>query len=116
MCYSGFNVEDAVIINEGFLQLGGFRTTKYEMYETFEETTTTGSTTINTFFKNIEDNDVVDIRPGYDYSKLDKDTGIIKENTVIDDKTVLIGKCVSNPIENNFRDMSVFQKGFSWYY
>ena len=74
MCYSGFNVEDAVIINEGFLQRGGFRTTKYEMYETFEETTTTEALPLILFLKNIEDNDVVDIRPGYDYSKLDKDT------------------------------------------
>jgi len=110
MCYSGFNVEDAVIINKGFLDRGGFRTTKYEMYETFEESTTTGNTTINTFFKNIEDNDVVDIKPGYDYSNLDKETGIIKENTIIDDKTVLIGKCVYNPTENNYKDMSVFTK------
>ena len=33
MCYSGYNTEDAIIINEGFLKRGGYRTTYYNMYE-----------------------------------------------------------------------------------
>ena len=37
MCYTGFNVEDAVIINEGALQRGLFRTTYYNTYEAHEE-------------------------------------------------------------------------------
>ena len=38
MCYSGFNVEDAVILNKGSLDRGFFRTTYYNMYESYEET------------------------------------------------------------------------------
>ena len=37
MCYTGFNVEDAVIINEGALQRGSFRTTYFNTYEAHEE-------------------------------------------------------------------------------
>ena len=37
MCYSGYNVEDAVIINEGSLKRGLFRTTYYNTYKAFEE-------------------------------------------------------------------------------
>ena len=41
MCYTGYNVEDAVLINEGALQRGLFRTTYYTTYETHEERTKT---------------------------------------------------------------------------
>ena len=37
MCYSGYNVEDAVIINGGSLKRGLFRTTYYNTYKAFEE-------------------------------------------------------------------------------
>ena len=37
MCYTGFNVEDAIIINQGSIDRGLFNTTKYAVYETFEE-------------------------------------------------------------------------------
>ncbi len=109
MCYSGFNVEDAVIINRGFLERGGFSTTKFEVYETFEESSKVGNTNIDTKFLNIEDNNVVGLKPGYDYSKLDKHTGIIKENSIVDEKTVLIGKVVQDE-SNTLVDMSVFPK------
>ena len=33
MCYSGYNVEDAVIMNGGSLLRGMFRTSYYNMYE-----------------------------------------------------------------------------------
>ena len=37
MCYTGFNVEDAVIINRGALERGIFRTTYYNTYKAHEE-------------------------------------------------------------------------------
>ena len=79
------------------------------MYETFEETTKVAHTNINTIFLNIENNNVTGLKEGYDYSKLDPVTGIIKENTVINEKTVLIGKVVKDE-NNNYVDMSVFPK------
>ena len=92
MCYTGYNVEDAVLINEGALKRGLFRTTYYTTYEAHEENSQSNDgSNINTVFTNIESTvNIVGTKPGYDYSKLDE-FGIIRENTVVKDKTVLIG-------------------------
>ena len=97
MCYSGYNVEDAVILNEGSLKRGLFSTTKYSVFESHETKEGLGDSDKTTKFINIEDNDVLGVKIGYDYSKLD-DKGIIKEGSVIDDKTILIGKVSYNPL------------------
>jgi DNA-directed RNA polymerase II subunit RPB2 len=95
MCYTGYNVEDAILINEGSLKRGLFRTTYYSTYEAHEEKSKSEGGSTQKTFTNIEsDATVVHTKPGYDYSKLDK-YGIIRENTPIDDKTVLIGLCSS---------------------
>ena len=94
MCYTGYNVEDAILINEGAIQRGIFRTTYFSSYETREESSkVTGAT--NSKFANIEKNIVIGKKQGYDYSFLD-DHGLIKENTEINDKVILIGKINSS--------------------
>ena len=96
MCYTGYNVEDAILVNEGALKRGMFRTTYYSTYEMHEEKSNSGNDTTENTFMNIESqNNVVGTKPGYDYSKLDK-YGIVKENTELNDKTVLIGMTTSN--------------------
>ena len=91
MCYTGYNVEDAILINEGALKRGLFRTTYYSCYESHEEKSSMGGVSVNKKFTNIEsESNVIGTKPGYDYSKLDK-YGIIRENTPVDEKTVLIG-------------------------
>jgi DNA-directed RNA polymerase II subunit RPB2 len=100
MCYTGYNVEDAILINEGAIQRGIFRTTYYSMYEAREESSKV-SGMVNSRFANIEKNNVVKIKPGCDYSLLD-DHGMIKENTPLNDKIVLIGKITSD-MENKDR-------------
>ena len=100
MAYTGYNVEDAILINEGAIQRGIFRTTYFSMYEAREESSKV-SGTINSKFANIEKNNVVKIKPGYDYSLLD-DYGMIRENTPLNDKIVLIGKITSD-LENRDR-------------
>ena len=91
MCYTGYNVEDAILINEGALKRGLFQTTYYSTYETHEEISKGGEETTEKTFTNIESEiDIVGTKPGYDYSKLDKN-GIVSENTELNDKTVLIG-------------------------
>ena len=91
MCYTGYNVEDAILINEGSLKRGLFQTTYYTTYETHEEISKGSDDTTEKVFTNIESEmDVINTKPGYDYSKLDK-YGIITENTELNDKTVLIG-------------------------
>jgi DNA-directed RNA polymerase II subunit RPB2 len=107
MCYTGYNVEDAILINEGAIKRGLFRTTYYTTYESHEESSKNNNTTIDIRFTNVEnDASVKRTKPGYEYSHLDK-YGIIKENTTIDDKTIIIG-LTSNNLEDpeNRIDMS----------
>ena len=94
MSYTGYNVEDAILINEAAVKRGIFRTTYYSMYEAREESSKVAGT-VNSRFANIEKNNVIGIKPGYDYSLLD-DNGMVKENTALNDKIILIGKIISN--------------------
>jgi DNA-directed RNA polymerase II subunit RPB2 len=55
MVYGGYNVEDSILFNEGSLKRGMFRTTYYNMYETREESSKVGDTTVDSHFQNIED-------------------------------------------------------------
>jgi DNA-directed RNA polymerase II subunit RPB2 len=94
MTYGGYNVEDAILINEGAINRGIFRTTYYSMYEAREESSKiTGQH--NSKFANIQKNNVIKLKQGFDYSLLD-DHGLIKENTELNDKVILIGKINSN--------------------
>jgi len=96
MCYTGYNVEDAILINEGALKRGLFRTTYYSCYESHEEKTKVGPVVVEKLFTNIEkDATVVGKKDGHDYSKLDK-YGLIKEGTPVDDKTIIIGLAASS--------------------
>ena len=103
MCYTGYNVEDAILVNEGSLKRGMFRTTYYSTYEMHEEKSKSGENTTENIFSNIENqHNVVGTRTGYDYSKLDN-YGLVQENTEINEKTVLIGMISSssaNPDKN----------------
>ena len=90
-CYTGYNVEDAILINEGAIKRGLFRTSYFTCYESHEEISNDGDVLMEKKFMNIMDEpSIVGTKPGYDYSKLDK-YGIIKEGTLVDEKTVLIG-------------------------
>jgi DNA-directed RNA polymerase II subunit RPB2 len=97
MSYTGYNVEDAILINEGAVQRGIFRTTYFTMYESSEESSkiTGGS---HSKFANIEKNIVTGKKQGYDYSLLDEH-GLVKENTEINEKIILIGK-INSSLEN----------------
>lgn len=91
MCYTGYNMEDSVLINEGALQRGLFLTTYYTTYEMHEETTDIGGVNVNKRFMNIEKElNVIGKQKGVDYSKLDE-FGLIKEGSIVDEETVLIG-------------------------
>jgi DNA-directed RNA polymerase II subunit RPB2 len=110
MCHTGYNVEDAILINQGAVDRGIFRTSYYSMYESKEEIEQVDGNTVTSSFTNFETKEVTRIKPGYDYSQLDKD-GIIKENTPLDDKIVLIGKATHSAIEPNiYVDNSTFPK------
>jgi len=95
MAWNGYNVEDSILFNEGSLKRGLFRTTYYSVYESKEESTKVGQTTMDSVFSNIEAKVVVGLKPGGDYAQLDE-YGLVKENTRVDEKTVLIGKVTTN--------------------
>ena len=95
MALNGYNVEDSILFNEGSLKRGLFRTTYYSMYESKEESSTVKTAHIDSHFTNVESENVIGLKPGYDYSHLDQ-YGLVKENTYVDEKTVLIGKVVTN--------------------
>jgi len=98
MSWNGYNVEDSILFNEGSLKRGLFRTTYYGMYESREESSKVTKNTVDSHFVNIEKENVIGLKPGYDYSHLDE-YGLIKENTPLDDKTVVIGRVITN-LEN----------------
>ena len=99
MCYTGYNVEDAVLINEGAIKRGLFRTTYYTTYETHEEKQSSDGKTISEkIFTNIAKTpQIIGTKPECDYNQLD-DFGIIREGTHIHEKTVVIG--MSSNVEN----------------
>jgi DNA-directed RNA polymerase II subunit RPB2 len=111
MIFTGYNVEDAVLINEGALRRGLFRTTYYTTYEAHEEKSMVGGVSNSEIlFTNIERDDmVVDTKPGIDYSHLDT-YGIIRENTEVNDKMAIIGLSEASTGANKRRDVSKVPK------
>ena len=112
MSYTGYNVEDAILVNEGSLSRGLFRTTYYSSYEAREESAKVAGSSSSSTFDDVTGKNIAGIKPGYDYSHLDKH-GLIKENTPLDDKIVLIGKVTASSLgEMNAKslDSSVFPK------
>jgi len=99
MTYTSYNVEDAVLVNEGSLQRGMFNTTYFSTYSSHEESEMSNGETISKVFTNIEnDPTVMNLKAGYDYSFLDAN-GVVKEGTQLNEKVILIGNAVSNSSE-----------------
>ena len=111
MSFNGYNVEDSILFNEASIKRGMFRITYYNMYEAREESSSVRGAQRDTRFANIQKEGAIGIKPGYDYSYLD-DNGLIRENTEMDDKKVVIGMG-SISIQNDggqMRDMSTMPK------
>ena len=110
MSFNGYNVEDSILFNEGSVKRGLFRTTYFSLYENREESERVGNNTVDKVFTNIESRNVVGMKPGCDYSQLDE-YGLVKENIQVNEKTVLIGKVMTNPDKpDTFIDSSSFPK------
>jgi len=110
MCYTGYNVEDAILVNEGSIKRGLFNTTYYTVYSEHEERKKeqsqmggSDSLLVDKRFTNIEaEPSVIGLKPGHDYSKLDAN-GLIRENTPVDDKTIIIGYTSNNVLKPGVR-------------
>jgi DNA-directed RNA polymerase II subunit RPB2 len=116
--YGGHNQEDSMIINANSLKRGMFRTHYFHSYDV-RETILDPSVVppVRTMFANPVTNpkysDAVKRKEDVSYEMLDSD-GIIKLNSIVDDKTVLVG--IVTPItdsegaEKGFRDASQLPK------
>ena len=99
--YGSYNVEDSILFNKGSIDRGMFRTTYFNAYEAREESSQVSGSVIDTRFTNVENEpNVAKLKAGYDYSHLDK-SGLIKKDTYIDEKTILIGKVVASSDESD---------------
>ena len=109
--YTGYNVEDAVIFNKASLNRGMFGTLYLTVYEAVEEEVKVGNLIVQTDFMDVNKVKLVGQKIGYDYSHLDPESGLIRENTLITDKTILIGMA-SNSLVNAgvFVDASIAPK------
>ena len=107
MSYTGYNVEDAILINEGAVDRGIFRTTYYSMYQSREESSKVSGGTVNSYFADVAKKDVIGTKKGYDYNYLNE-YGLIKENTQLNDKMIVIGKITTS--EDTNTDSSVKPK------
>jgi DNA-directed RNA polymerase II subunit RPB2 len=101
-CFTGYNVEDAILVNEASIKRGLFRTSYISCYESHEESTKNMDTVTDIKFTNIQENpNVVGTRSGSDYSQLDEN-GMIKTGTIVTEDTALIGRVVVNyPLGDN---------------
>ena len=107
MSMTGYNVEDAILINEGSVNRGIFNTTYYSMYHAHEESSKVAGSTVNSYFTDVSKKEVVGIKKGYDYGYLNNH-GLIEEGTQLNDKMIVIGK-ITNSEETN-TDSSVKPK------
>ncbi len=110
--YGGNNQEDSVVMNGGSLKRGSFQTIYYHTYDHVEEMLDFASKT-HTEIGNPLRSESIRRKEGFDYSQLDVD-GIIKLNTIVTDKTILLGvlspQFKSNGELENYRDISVEPK------
>ena len=98
MCYSGYNQEDSIIMNQGAVDRGLFRSFFFRTY-----TDALGdSKTTEEQFENPEKSPIAGKNGGYDYSKLDADGFVAPEKTVSGFQ-VIIGKTVPLPVAQNGR-------------
>lgn len=101
MCYTGFNQEDSVILNQSALDRGLFQST---FYRTSKESEVTHGSDVERF--DSEHNDVLGKRKA-NYDKLDS-TGIVPIATKINKDDVIIGKTIEYTVVNKCPDGSEY--------
>lgn len=112
-CFNGYNQDDGILFNRSSIERGLFRSLALRSYTTVEEE----DPITKALYRIGNPRNVLawtDLRPGLDYTGLD-DNGIIKEGTVIHDKSVLVARYLTNKETGKISDASlmptVFTKG-----
>ena len=101
-CYSGYNQEDAVILNKTSIERGLFNTLYYRSYEDFEEIDEFGNQVLfgnPDYLMNIKKDNTVN------YDKLDEN-GFIREGVYVDENDALMTKYL---VEKNVSSDSVIR-------
>jgi DNA-directed RNA polymerase II subunit RPB2 len=113
LCFNGYNQDDGILFNRSSIERGLFRSLSLRSYATVEEE----DKITKALYRIGNPRSVLawtDLRPGLDYSGLDEN-GIIREGTVIHDKTVLVARYLTNKETGKISDASlmptVFTKG-----
>jgi len=101
MCYTGFNQEDSVIINQSALDRGLFNST---FYRAVKDTEVTHGSDVERF--DSQHMNVLGKRKA-DYTKLDE-TGIVPIAAVIEKDDVIIGKTIEYTVVNKCHDESEY--------
>ena len=112
MSFSGYNVEDAILINEGSVKRGLFSTTYYTTYEAKEESSKVGLSENTSVFADVMNSNSVikGIKPEYDYNYIDH-SGLVKENTELTERIVVIGRYTFNTENPDVKyDSSIYTK------
>ncbi len=110
MCLDGYNVEDAILVNEGSIKRGLFNTTYYSVYECSEKSSEVKENDTEKIIENVTENVKVRLNDKKNYKFLDS-LGIIKENIMVDDNTVIIGsKSYSVEDPDIIKDTSICPK------
>jgi ribA/ribD-fused uncharacterized protein len=111
ICFNGYNQDDGILFNRSSIERGMFRSLALRSYATVEE-----EDPISKAVYRIGNPRSVlawtDLKPGLDYTGLD-DNGIIKEGTVIHDKTVLVARYLTNKETNKISDASLLPTVFT---
>nr|PVC49472.1 DNA-directed RNA polymerase [Theileria orientalis] len=95
MCYTGYNQEDSLIMNQSSIDRGLFRSVFNRTYSSEEKYL--GSTVIESFTKPTATSNFLNLKRG-DYSKLDND-GLIEPGSRVLGDDIIIGR--SSPVESD---------------
>jgi len=88
MCYTGYNQEDSIIINESAIKNGLFLTTSYKKIE--EKITKDSTTSKDDKFLKPDIDNIIEMKSA-NYEKLNE-SGFVQKETKIEDGDVVIGK------------------------
>lgn len=107
---TGYNQDDGLILNSDSIERGMFKSLSFRSYDAVEEVDP-----ISKVHSHIGNPEAIPswgktaLRPGVDYGHLDE-RGVIREGTVIDATTVLVGRYKVIPGTNEIKDESVMPK------
>jgi DNA-directed RNA polymerase II subunit RPB2 len=107
----GYNQDDGILFNKSSVERGMFRSLALRSYTALEEVDPISKVEYKIGHPKMV-SAWTDLKPGFDYSKLDEN-GIIREGEFIEDHTILVGRYLENPETHNIKDSSIIPTVFT---